>query len=99
MLQSKHWRGKMTDDMGYDLKLPDVGEITFPQWRDWLIRYNKFLGEKSAEYAAGLRERDERIEKLEAALHRIADLTERWEHDLISHVNEIARKALEEKDG
>jgi len=39
-----------------------------------------------------------RIEKLEAALHRIADLTERWDHDLISQVNEIARKALEGKD-
>ena len=38
---------------------------------------------------------DDRIEKLEAALRRIADLTERWEHDLISQVNEIARKALE----
>jgi hypothetical protein len=39
-----------------------------------------------------------RIEKLEAALHRIADLTGRWEHDLISQVNEIACKALEGKD-
>ena len=40
----------------------------------------------------------DRIEKLEAAVRRIADLTERWEHDLISQVNEIARKALEGKD-
>lgn len=39
-----------------------------------------------------------RIEKLEAALRRIADVTEKWEHDLISQVNEIARKVLEEKD-
>ena len=38
---------------------------------------------------------DDRIERLEAAVRRIADLTERWEHDLISQVNEIARKALE----
>ena len=37
----------------------------------------------------------DRIERLEAAVRRIADLTERWEHDLISQVNEIARKALE----
>lgn len=37
-----------------------------------------------------------RIEKLEAALREIADVTEKWEHDLISQVNEIARKALEE---
>jgi len=40
-----------------------------------------------------------RIEKLEAAMRRIADLTECWEHDLISQVNEIARKALEGKGG
>ena len=39
-----------------------------------------------------------RIEKLEAALNRIANLTERWEHDLISQVNEVAREALEGKD-
>ena len=39
----------------------------------------------------------DRIERLEAAVRRIADLTEFWEHDLISQVNEIARKALEEK--
>lgn len=47
----------MTDDMGFDLKLPTVGELTFPQWQDWLARYNAVLGE-----------RDARIEKLEAAL-------------------------------
>jgi hypothetical protein len=47
----------MTDDMGFDLKLPDVGELTLPQWRDWLVRYNAVLGE-----------RERRIEKLEAAL-------------------------------
>ena len=41
---------------------------------------------------------DDRIERLEAAVRRIADLTERWEHDLISQVNEIASKALEGKD-
>lgn len=38
----------------------------------------------------------DRIEKLEAALTRIADLTEHWEHDVVSQANEIARKALEE---
>ena len=46
----------MTNDMGFDLKLPAVGELTFPQWQDWLARYN-----------AVLTERDNRIEKLEAA--------------------------------
>lgn len=39
----------------------------------------------------------DRIEKLEAALRRIADVTEKWEHDLISQVNEISRKALNAK--
>ena len=58
----------MTDDMDFDLELPDVGELTFPQWRNWLAEYNKFIGERDVRYAAGLRERDERIEKLEAAL-------------------------------
>jgi hypothetical protein len=39
-----------------------------------------------------------RNKQLEAALRRISDLTERWEHDLISQVNEIAQKALEWKN-
>ena len=40
----------------------------------------------------------DRIEKLEAALHNIADVTEQWEDSLVSQVNEIARKALEGKN-
>jgi hypothetical protein len=47
----------MTEDMGYDLKLPQVGELTLPQWQDWLVRYNAVLGD-----------RERRIQKLEAAL-------------------------------
>jgi len=43
--------------MSDELKLPQVGELTFPQWQDWLVRYNAVLGE-----------RERRIEKLEAAL-------------------------------
>lgn len=39
-----------------------------------------------------------RIEKLEAALNRVVDLTNCWESSLVSQVNEIAREALEEKD-
>jgi hypothetical protein len=61
----------MADDMGCDLEFPDVGELTFPQWRDWLAQYNKFIGERDVRYAAGLRERDDRIVKLEAALREI----------------------------
>ena len=50
------------------------------------------------DYDADLLRQEKRIEKLEAAMRRIADLTERWEYNLISQVNEIARKALEGKD-
>ena len=69
----------MTDDMGCDLELPDVGELTFPQWRDWLVRYNKFIGERDVRYAAGLRERDERIEKLETALKHCINALQQYE--------------------
>jgi uncharacterized protein YigA (DUF484 family) len=49
-------------------------------------------------YLSNKRVLDGRIAKLEAALHRITDLTECWENDLVSQVNEVARKALEGKD-
>ena len=39
--------------MSDELKLPQVGGLTFPQWQDWLVRYNAVLGE-----------RERRIEKL-----------------------------------
>ena len=74
----------MTDDMGFDLKLPAVGELTFPQWQDWLARYNAILTE-----------RDSRIEKLEAALREIAALGY-WDGD---SAMSIAHKALEGKNG
>jgi len=48
--------------MSDELKLPQVGELTLPQWQDWLARYNTVLVE-----------RDHRIEKLEAALRGIAE--------------------------
>jgi len=51
----------MTDDMGFDLKLPTVGEMTFPQWQDWLVHYNALL-----------LKRGRRIEELEAALSHYA---------------------------
>ena len=73
----------MTDDMGFDLKLPAVGELTFPQWQDWLARYNAVLGD-----------RERRIEKLETALREIAALGY-WDGD---SAMSIARKALEGKD-
>ena len=86
----------MTDDMGCDLELPDVGELTFPQWRDWLAQYNKFIGERDVRYAAGLRARDDRIEKLEAALLYLSD---GYECCPVSRsMRAIASKALEGKD-
>ena len=84
----------MTDD----LKLPQVGELTLPRWQYWLARYNEVLSEKS-----------DRIEKLEAALRKIADI----EHEdlpkpagaaegtlwvILAGCVEVARKALEGKD-
>ena len=57
----------MIDDMGYDLKLPAVGELTFPQWQDWLVRYN-----------AVLTERDAHIEKLEAEVERLVKSRNKW---------------------
>ena len=57
----------MTDDMGFDLKLPAVGELTLPQWQDWLVRYNAVLGE-----------RDARIEKLEAEVERLVKSRNKW---------------------
>ena len=38
--------------MSDELKLPEVGELSFPQWQNWLVRYNRVLAE-----------RDHRIEK------------------------------------
>ena len=75
----------MTHDMGFDLKLPAVGELTFPQWQDWLARYNAVLAE-----------RDSRIEKLEAALREVIGSDEL---SFVPPVlRNIARKALEGKD-
>ena len=89
----------MTDDMGFDLKLPDVGELTFPQWRDWLVRYNNFIGERDVRYAAELRERDNRIEQLEAALREIAK-SQPADSEQAFSFKMIARAALEgKKDG
>jgi len=52
--------------MSDDLKLPQAGELTLPQWQDWLVRYNAVLGE-----------RERRIEQLEEQTHYangVADL-------------------------
>ena len=74
----------MTDDMGFDLKLPAVGELTFPQWQDWLARYN-----------AVLTERADRIEKLEAALREVLSLGD-WGANMLART--VILEALEAKD-
>ena len=76
----------MTDDMGFDLKLPAVGELTFPQWQDWLARYNAVLGD-----------RERRIEKLEAALRAIIKRAEFRNSEYVPDVVcSIARDSLKE---
>jgi len=72
----------MTDD----LKLPQVGELTLPRWQYWLARYNEVLGE-----------RERRIEKLEAALKKIA-LDDPDCCMIADRMRETAEKALEGKD-
>jgi hypothetical protein len=79
----------MSDDMGYNLKLPTVGEMTFPQWQDWLVHYNALL-----------LKRGRRIEKLEAALRLIiehpVELSQQWQVGC-NEMQKVARKALEGK--
>ena len=77
----------MTDDMGFDLKLPAFGELTLPQWQDWLARYNAVLGD-----------RERRIKKLEAALREIITHCEVPAPPNAEALKMFARKALEGKD-
>ena len=67
-----------------DLKIPQVGEMTFPQWQDWLVHYNALL-----------LKRGRRIEKLETALREILSLGS-WGANPLART--IALEALEEKD-
>lgn len=69
-----------------DLKIPQVGELTFSQWQDWLARYNAVLAE-----------RDNRIKKLEAALKKIA-LDDPDCCMIADRMRETAEIALEGKD-
>jgi len=73
--------------MSDDLKLPQVGELTLPQWQDWLMRYNAVLGK-----------RESRIEKLEAALRSIIVHREVPAPPNAEALKIFARKALEGKD-
>ena len=70
--------------MSDELKLPQVGELTFPQWQDWLVRYNVVLNE-----------RERRIKKLEAALDDVAGHLARADW---YYLKPETRKALEGKD-
>jgi len=73
--------------MSDDLKLPKVGELTLPQWQDWLLRYNSVLND-----------RERRIEKLEAALRAIIVHCEVPAPPNAEALEMFARKALEGKD-
>jgi hypothetical protein len=74
-------------NMSDDLKLPKVGELTLPQWQDWLLRYNSVLND-----------RERRIEKLEAALRAIIVHCEVPAPPNAEALEMFARKALEGKD-
>ena len=63
-----------------DLKLPTVGEMTFPQWQEWLVHYNALL-----------LKRGRRIETLENALKEILSLGSWGANDL---ARTVAREAL-----
>jgi len=71
--------------MSDDLKLPQVGELTFPQWQDWLLRYNSVLSD-----------RESRIEKLETALRVALPVLKATAPDGLAVI--VVRQALEEKD-
>jgi hypothetical protein len=94
----------MTDDLVKRLRCyADIDDAVFHPWvygeaADRIEKLETNFQLQLEWYLSNKRVLDDRIEKLEAALHRIADLTGRWEHDLISQVNEIACKALEGKD-
>ena len=69
-----------------DLKLPTVGEMTFPQWQEWLVHYNALL-----------LKRGRRIEELEAALVKIG-VWNNFEDRYQGTINELIHNALEGKD-
>ena len=71
--------------MAEDIKLPELGELTFPQWQAWLAKYDAVLGR-----------RDRRIAQLEDALKELLSLGEWGLNDL---ARTVAREALEEKEG
>jgi hypothetical protein len=67
-----------------NLKTPQVGELTFPQWQEWLVHYNALL-----------LKRGRRIEKLEAALQELLSLGS-WGTNALAQT--IILEALEKKD-
>jgi hypothetical protein len=68
-----------------DLKIPQVGELTFLQWQDWLVHYNALL-----------LKRERRIEKLEAALREVLNLGT-WGTNILART--VILEALETTDG
>jgi phage shock protein A len=94
----------MTDD----LKMPQVGELTLPRWQYWLARYNKVLSEKSDRIEtleAALREIAQTVtivdENWHPSYHDFSFTQKQAEgaYEELGRRIQIARKALEKKDG
>lgn len=89
----------MTDDLRQKAKTyRQFGDLRAAENFDRAADYIEKLGAVNDELFSNTLQLYARIETLEAALRSIADVTEKWEHDLISQVNEIARTALEGKN-
>jgi hypothetical protein len=63
-----------------------------------LNEHNEKLKKQTKLYFHAFNKAAVRIEKLEAALREIADLTKTRHHKIIADINLISRKALEGKD-
>jgi len=74
-----------------DLKIPGVGELTFPQWQEWLGHYNELLLRRGRR----IEMLERHIEKPETALREILSLGD-WGANPLART--IALEALEEKD-
>jgi len=74
-----------------DLKVPQVGELTFPQWQEWLVHYNALLLKRGRR----IEKLERHIEKLETALREVLSLGD-WGANILART--IILEALETKD-
>ena len=75
-----------------DLKIPGVGELTFPQWQEWLVHYNALLLKRGRR----IEMLERHIEKLETALREVLSLGD-WGANILART--IILEALETTDG